>query len=175
VANIVVLSGSTSASSRINGVLDYAGDVLTEAGLQVDFVHVRNLPPEELLHARFDSPAIIRAQTLLEQADAVVVGTPVYKASYTGLLKAFLDLLPQKGLADKIIFPLAVGGTIAHLLMLDYALKPVLAALGAEHILSGVYVLDSQVERNERNGVQISEELKERLNDSLHKFIQLVL
>ncbi|MFM1654858.1 NADPH-dependent FMN reductase [Brevibacillus sp. B_LB10_24] len=170
---IVILSGSISASSRINGVLDYAGKVLSEAGLQVDFVNVRDLPPEDLLSARFDSTAIVQANRLIEQADAVVVATPVYKASYTGVLKAYLDLLPQKGLADKVILPLAVGGTLSHLLMLDYALKPVLAALGAEHVLSGVYAVDSQIQRDDPQGVVISEEIVQRLDRSLDKLIQL--
>ncbi|MDQ0896682.1 NAD(P)H-dependent oxidoreductase [Paenibacillus sp. V4I7] len=62
------------------------------------------------------------------------------EASYTGVLKAFLDLLPQKGLECKVVLPLAVGGTISHLLAIDYALKPVLSALGARNILQGVYV-----------------------------------
>src|SRR5256885_12419558 len=42
---------------------------------------------------------------------SVVVATPIYKASYSGVLKSFLDLLPQFGLAGKVVLPLATGGT----------------------------------------------------------------
>ncbi|MCG6197676.1 NAD(P)H-dependent oxidoreductase, partial [Anoxybacillus sp. LAT_38] len=90
---------------------------------------------------RFDSPAILEANRIIAKSDAVVVATPIYKASYTGVLKSFLDLIPQKGLEKKIVLPLAIGGTIAHLLAIDYALKPVLSALGANHIFTGVYAL----------------------------------
>ncbi len=69
----------------------------------------------------------------------VVVATPVYKAAYTGLLKAFLDVLPRQTLLDKTVFPIAPGGSLAHLLTIDFAFKPVLSALGAQHVLNGLY------------------------------------
>ena len=72
------------------------------------------------------------------------MSTPIYKAAYSGLLKSFLDLLPQDGLRGKVVLPLATGGSSAHLLALDYALKPVLGALGARHILDAVFATDDQ-------------------------------
>jgi FMN reductase len=70
------------------------------------------------------------------------VATPIYKAAYTGLLKALLDLLPQYAFADKSVLPLATGGTTAHVLAIDYALRPVLTSLGAAHVAQGYFVLD---------------------------------
>lgn len=72
----------------------------------------------------------------------VVIASPVYKASYTGILKAFLDLLPQTGLKGKVTLPLFIGGTIAHLLSLDYTLKPLLSVLGSRNIVGGVFTID---------------------------------
>ena len=89
------------------------------------------------MQARFDSSFIRDALAVVEAADAVIVATPVYKASYSGVLKLFLDLIPQEGLRGKLTLPLVIGGSIAHLLAIDYALKPVLAALGGRHILGG--------------------------------------
>jgi FMN reductase len=63
----------------------------------------------------------------------VVVATPVYKAAYSGLLKVFLDVLPQTALKGKLVLPLATGGSPHHMLALDYALRPVLQSLGAPH------------------------------------------
>ncbi len=65
---------------------------------------------------------------------AVVVATPIYKAAYTGGLKALFDILPQSALRGKTVLPLATGGSPAHLLAIDYALKPVLSALGASDL-----------------------------------------
>ena len=56
-----------------------------------------------------------------------------------------LDLLDEKALAGKVVLPIATGGSPAHLLALEYGLKPVLSALGARHILAGVYATDKQV------------------------------
>ncbi|MEY4321136.1 MAG: hypothetical protein RLZZ471_1077, partial [Actinomycetota bacterium] len=96
-------------------------------------------------------------------AQAVVVATPVYKAAYSGVLKVFLDLLPQAGFKDKVVLPLATGGSPHHMLALDYALRPVLQSLGARQILSGVYASDSQVPKTESGGYQVSEEIEARL------------
>jgi FMN reductase len=68
----------------------------------------------------------------------------VYKAAYTGLLKAFLDLLPQYALAGKTVLPLVTGGTSAHVLAVDYALRPVLASMGA-HVGQGYFLLDQLI------------------------------
>src|SRR5690606_24241729 len=78
--------------------------------------------------------------------------SPVYKASYTGLLKLFLDVLPQHVLNDKWVAPVFIGGTIAHLLSVEFAFKPVAAALGARRFAPAVYAVDLQVTRAERNG-----------------------
>jgi FMN reductase len=68
----------------------------------------------------------------------------VYKAAYTGLLKSFLDLLPQYALAGKTVLPLVTGGTPAHVLAIDYALCPVLASMGA-HVGQGYFLLDQLI------------------------------
>jgi FMN reductase len=106
---------------------------------------VRSLPAEALVGADPSHPAIVRAAGLFEQADGVVIGTPVYKAAYSGVLKALLDLLPQYALAGKPVLPLATGGSPAHVLAVDYALRPVLTAMGSDHVLPGWFVVDQQI------------------------------
>jgi FMN reductase len=91
---VVTISGSPSISSRLSGVLDFVHSRLEQHNVQVGWTNVRDLPAEDLLYARVDSPSIVALNRQIEQADAVIVASPVYKASYTGLLKACLDLLP---------------------------------------------------------------------------------
>ncbi|WP_419876048.1 NADPH-dependent FMN reductase [Candidatus Pristimantibacillus sp. PTI5] len=171
--NIVIISGSPNASSRLNGITQYVEQQLIEKNIAVDLITVVSLPAEDLIHARFGSPAIVEANKLVENADAVIIASPVYKASFTGVLKTFLDLLPQKGLDGKIIAPLFIGGTIAHLLSIDYSLKPVLASMGAKIYVSGVYAVDSQINRtqepNEEPVFEINEELTLRLNETVNE------
>lgn len=173
-ANIAIISGSPSPSSRLNGILQSIETGLVQAGAEVNWIRVHELPPEDLVYTKFNSPAIVEANRIIEQADAVVVATPIYKASYTGVLKAYLDLIPQKGLAGKLVLPLAIGGSIAHLLAIDYALKPVLAALGARNQFQGVYATDTQVKRNEDGSFEVDEELEQRLQQSVIELIEEV-
>ncbi|MFS8514749.1 MAG: NAD(P)H-dependent oxidoreductase, partial [Planifilum fulgidum] len=122
-ARIVTISGSPSPSSRTKAVVEYIKGLPEAEGWRTDSIEVRDLPPGDLISARFDSPPLQNTIRLLEQAEGVIIATPVYKASYTGLLKAYLDLLPRNVLAGKVVWPIAVGGTLAHLLVVDYALK----------------------------------------------------
>lgn len=143
--SVLLLSGSSSNSSSGARLLQLIGERLSLHGHRCATVHVRDLPPAALLQADLGDEQIARAIAQVEQADAIVVATPVYKASYTGLLKAFLDLLPQDALRGKLVLPLATGGTQSHMLVLDYALRPVLASMSARFILPGIYATSDQL------------------------------
>ncbi len=166
---IVTISGSPSATSRTSALALHVGAQLAGRGFEVRSIAVRDLDPEALLHARVDAPAIRDALALVALADAVVIATPVYKAAYTGVLKAFLDLLPQFGLAGKTVLPLATGGTIAHVLAIDYGLRPVLASLGALHIVNGLFVLDKLLESSD-TGLKIEADIGKRLDGVVDEF-----
>jgi FMN reductase len=162
-ADVLTIAGSPALKSRSSAVLAYVRQLVERQGLTTDAIHVRALDAEELLWAQFDGPSIIDAISRVQQARAVVVATPIYKASYAGALKSFLDLLPQDGLANKVVLPIATGGSPAHLLAIDYALKPVLSALGAHHILNGVYIQDALVKSYDEQGVILDSAIDQRL------------
>nr|RNJ64987.1 MAG: FMN reductase (NADPH) [Leptolyngbya sp. IPPAS B-1204] len=173
-ANVVAIAGSPSHPSRSYAVLEYTKQLLEASAISTHLFSVRDLPPEILVFAQYND-SIIEIVSAIEQADALIIATPVYKASYTGVLKAFLDLLPQNVLSNKPVLPIATGGTIAHLLAIDYALKPVLSALGARHILAGVYLVDSQIQRHESGELQFTDtEAEQRLNRSVEELIQVI-
>ena len=170
--HVVLLSGSPSARSRTELLLEYARQHLQGHGLEVSLLRVRDFPAEALLHADFASPAVQQLQAAVASADGLVVATPVYKASFTGALKVLLDLLPERALAHKVVLPLASGGSPAHLLAVDYALKPVLAALKAQEMLSGVFAVDKQIAHAEGDlPARIDDELRERLDESLDQLL----
>ena len=101
----------------------------------------------------------------------MIVISPVYKASYTGVLKTFFDLIPEKGLSEKVILPIANGGSIAHLLSLEYAFKPLFSILNSQEILTGVYLIDSQFTYKENDLTFKDAEIQQRL----HLAIELLL
>lgn len=75
--------------------------------------------------------------------DLVVIASPTYKASYTGLLKLFLDRFPANALDGVVAVPLMLGAGPAHALAPEVFLKPVLAELGAVLPTRALYVLES--------------------------------
>lgn len=145
-SDLLTISGSPSAASRSAAVLGYARAFVERQGLRAAAINVRDLPPEDLIYANFNSGTVQQAQAQVRAARAIAFATPVYKAAYTGVLKTFLDLLPSGALDGKVVLPIVLGGSAAHSLALDYALKPVLAALGAQQTLGGVYLIDAQVQ-----------------------------
>jgi FMN reductase len=164
---ILLLAGSPSIPSRSTRLLNYVGERLAALGHRSSKLHVLDLPAQALLQADFKNSDIKAAKALVEQADAVVIGTPVYKAAYSGILKAFLDVLPQDGFAGKLVLPLATGGSQSHMLALDYALRPVLSALGARHILPSIYATDAQVVWNADNGLVLDPTITQRVDEGV--------
>ncbi|ATY99531.1 MULTISPECIES: NADPH-dependent FMN reductase [Streptomyces] len=144
-ATVLSVSGSPSATSRTARLLLHLDDRLRDQGHDVVSLDVRTLPADALLGADFGHPAIVEATALFERVDGVVIGTPIYKAAYSGLLKTLLDLLPQYALSGKTVLPLATGGSTAHVLAIDYALRPVLTSMGAAHVVPGWFTLDKDI------------------------------
>ena len=168
---VVTLGGSPSQRSRSGVLLDRAKSWLNQQGVEVVSYQVRDFPAEDLLHARFDSPHIINLLEQIERAEGLVIATPVYKASFSGALKTVLDLLPERALSHKVVLPIATGGSIAHMLAVDYALKPVLSALKAQEMLHGIFAEDSQIAYGEGSAqAQLVPVLEQRLNESLEHF-----
>ncbi|MBV8035515.1 NADPH-dependent FMN reductase [Roseateles sp.] len=165
--HITSLSASPSERSRSAWLTQFALTRLESRVTRYDDILVRRLPAAALLAADVQDPEIAAAVQAVERADLVVVGTPIFKAAYSGLLKVFLDLLPPDALRDKLVLPLATGGSPAHLLALDYALKPVLSALGARHLLDGVFATDAQLRRHEAGGFVPEPDLIARLDRAL--------
>ncbi|WP_019434572.1 NADPH-dependent FMN reductase [Streptomyces sp. AA0539] len=144
---VLLVSGSPSADSRTAAAVQLAGAPLAAAGHRTDTLAVRDLPPDALLRADTADPRLREAAARVAAADALVIGTPVYRASFSGLLKSWLDVLPRHALRGKAVLPLATGGSLAHALVLDYALRPVLGSMGAAPVTQGCFVLDAAVTR----------------------------
>lgn len=79
-------------------------------------------------------------------SDVVIVASPVYKASYTGLLKAFLDRYQTNGLLGTVSIPIMVGASPAHTLSIESHLRPLLVELGSSVPTRGLYVLESEID-----------------------------
>ena len=164
--SVLLIAGSPSEPSRSAALLDAAQTRLQAHGLRVQRLSVHDVSADALLRADFSDPSILAAVRQVAQARAIVIATPVYKAAYSGALKALLDVLPQTALQGKTVLPLATAGSPGHMLALDYALRPVLQALSARLVLQGVYATDAQLPRGPE-GVRLDADVHERLNRGL--------
>ncbi len=170
-AEILLISGSPTASSKSAALLEYSrGWLRDRASFETALVSVRDFPADDLILAKYDSPSFYVFKQQVSNATGIIVSTPVYKAAYTGSLKALLDILPQYAFRGKTILPIASGGSLGHLLAIDYAIKPVLSTLGASDVLQGVYLVDQQLHIENGQPV-IADEVRQRLDESLAQFV----
>jgi FMN reductase len=92
-----------------------------------------------------DDAAAQVAVTQVAESDILVISSPTYKASYSGLLKSFLDRFGHKGLTGKSAVPILLGGLPSHQLAVDVHFSPLLLELGAMVPAGGLFVLESDV------------------------------
>lgn len=169
--SILLIAGSPSERSRSAALLEAVGQRLSGRGLDVERLRIRDLSPQALLLADVAHRSVSQAIDQVDRARAIVVGTPVYKAAYSGFLKVFLDLLPQSALKGKLVLPLATGGSPHHMLALDYALRPVLQSLGAKSILPGIYATDAQVTLTPEGTYHVQADIAARLDDAVNVLV----
>ncbi|RKJ94242.1 NADPH-dependent FMN reductase [Alicycliphilus denitrificans] len=167
----LLIAGSPSQRSRSAALLDAVGLRLARRGAPPEHLHIRDLSPQALLLADTGHRSVAQAVQRVLDARVLVIATPVYKAAYSGVLKVFLDLLPQTALKGKTVLPLATGGSPHHMLALDYALRPVLQSLGAKHILPGIYATDAQVVLTPEGSHEVAGDVAGRIDDAVNLLV----
>ncbi|MEY9968522.1 FMN reductase [Streptacidiphilus sp. MAP12-16] len=145
--NLVVVTAGLSVPSSTRLLADrltHATSIyLTERQLvsSVEVVELRE-------HARaiadnlvtgFPGSTLRETVTAVARADGLIVVTPVFAASYSGLFKSFFDVLEQDTLRDTPVLIAATGGTPRHSLVLEHALRPLFAYLRAVVVPTAVY------------------------------------
>ena len=138
---ITVLVGNPRARSRTYQAAHVVAEQLTgrKPDLGIDLV---DIGPALL---DWSDDEVTKTVAAVQASKLLIVASPTYKATYTGLLKLFLDRVPAAGLAGVTTVPLMVGGDWRHSLASDLLLKPVLVELGATCPTRGLFVLDSEV------------------------------
>ncbi|MEV5736539.1 CE1759 family FMN reductase [Streptomyces sp. NPDC052292] len=138
---VVVSAGLTVPSSTRLLADRLAAAVGRRAPVDVRVVEVRDLAVE-IAHNftnGFAGKALAAAQEAVAGADGLIVVTPVFSASYSGLFKSFFDVLDRDALTGKPVLLAATGGTGRHSLVLEHALRPLFAYLRAVVVPTGVY------------------------------------
>lgn len=142
---IVAISGSPKPLSRTRDlVTDIQSRIAQEVGGITDLVDIADLVSCLAVASREEAaPSLASALQSVEKADFLVIGSPVYKGSYTGLFKHFMDLLDYKALAGIPVALLAIGGSDRHALVIDHQLRPLFSFFNAHTLPTGVFLSES--------------------------------
>ncbi|XVV36485.1 CE1759 family FMN reductase [Streptomyces sp. CA-100214] len=142
---LVVVSAGLSVPSSTRLLADrLAAAAAGQTSAEVRVIELRDLAVE-IAHTftnGFPAPPLADAFAAVAEADGLIVVTPVFSASYSGLFKSFFDALSvtdEDALAGKPVLIGATGGTARHSLVLDHALRPLFAYLKAVVVPTGVY------------------------------------
>ncbi|MEU4561219.1 FMN reductase [Actinoplanes sp. NPDC023936] len=144
---LVVISSGLSQPSSTRLLADQlsaaAVTAATQLGVALDtqVIELRDLAHEitDNMLTGFAPTNLKQAQEAVTAADALIVVTPVFSASYSGLFKSFADVLDKDALVDKPVLLAATAGTARHSLVIDHALRPLFAYLRATILPTGVF------------------------------------
>lgn len=142
---IAAVSGGLQRPSRAAALAEHLLDLIGEdIHSEQQLIELGELAPQ-LAGALWRSQlpeAVERQLVAVEQADVLVVATPVYRGSYTGLFKHFFDFIDQDALVDTPILLAATGGSERHALVIDHQLRPLFSFFQARTLPLGVYATD---------------------------------
>jgi len=152
----VAISGSPRAPSKSKLLAEMMLAEIARDRYVTSMIDVAALPAEALA-ARATSPAIDAAIAEVGAARIVIAASPTYRALYTGVMKAFFDLMPPAQLLGKVCVPIQTGAAAEHFLAIEYGMRPLFASLDGVSI-AGVYATDDQFtdgQPGERLGARI--------------------
>jgi len=162
-AGIVGFAGSFSQPSRPRSLVQAAvDDAAHRTGLRGLVFDLGDLGASLGTAKRIDDLGQ-DARKLVESllaADAIVVGSPVYKGSYTGLFKHLFDLIEPEALRGKPVLLTATGGGDRHALVIEHQLRPLFGFFEAASVPTGVYAGAADIDRDG----QLSAPLRARLD-----------
>lgn len=146
---LVAVSGAPNTPSKTESLLD-AILVQLKQHIQFEVEYVKLSQIGHLLNgaASRDLLAIEvqQALTQIETADALIVASPIYRASYTGLFKHLFDYIDQFALVDKPVLLAATGGSERHALTIDHQFRPLFSFFQAQTLPIGVFATDKDFE-----------------------------
>ncbi|GAA1636213.1 NADPH-dependent FMN reductase [Actinoplanes couchii] len=138
---IAIVVGNPKPRSRTLEVAEAVAAVLPG-----DVVETIDLAEHAERLFTWGDPVLDELTATVAACDLVVVASPTYKATYTGMLKAFLDRYPTNGLAGTVAVPVMTGGAPDHSLAVEAYLRPLLVELGASVPTRGLYLVMSRMD-----------------------------
>jgi FMN reductase len=171
--SVVAVSGSLQSPSKTTVLVQAVADaVAARREVDVRLIEVSALAPQLTVSLRRDAlPADAQdALEAIEAADLLIVGTPVYRASFTGLFKHVFDFVGQYSLVGTPVLLTATGGSERHSLTIEHQLRPLFGFFQALTLPLGVYGSDGEFSDYRIS----SESLRERVEQAADRAVPLL-
>ncbi|UFT98591.1 NAD(P)H-dependent oxidoreductase [Radiobacillus kanasensis] len=170
---LVGVSGSLTPMSKTYVTLKEALTFAQNDNENVE-TDLLNLRDYEIQFCDGRDPAAYEGDTkkvidLIEGADALLFGSPIYRGSLSGALKNVFDLIPNDSLRGKVVGFIATGGTYHHYLAIEHQLKPLAGYFKAHVVPGNVYAHNSHFE----NKQLVDEDIRQRLQELAISIVQL--
>lgn len=170
---VVAVSGSLHAPSKTTALVH---EILSALDCRIPatthLIELNEIGPEFAGALRRDQLSVRIEDELqhIENADLLVVASPVYRASFTGLLKHLFDFVEQYSLVDKPVLLAATGGSDRHALMLEHQFRPLFGFFQALTLPLGVYANDSDFSDYRVSNL----ELRDRIDLAVSRALPLI-
>jgi FMN reductase len=141
-ATLLMVVGAATPPGRLADAIAVAAEAARTGGVAVDILNLAEVPVEICDGRALEAygEATRQAVARIAGAHAVLIGAPVYRASFPGVLKNLLDITPVEALRNKPVGIVAMGGSPHHYLAVDSQLRAVLAWFGALVAPTAVYL-----------------------------------
>ncbi|QYM72333.1 FMN reductase [Pseudochrobactrum sp. Wa41.01b-1] len=167
---ITGFSGNLTSPSKTRGFVEHiAGQAALSLGGVSSVYDIADLGAS-FPAAHWPSQLDKQASDIVDEiaaADLLVVGTPTYKGSYTGLFKHFFDLLDPKLLRGKPVILAATGGGDRHSLIVEHQLRPLFGFFEAFALPTAIYVSDRDFTDGQLSNVLIDNRIAQAVSEAV--------
>jgi FMN reductase len=169
---MVMINGSPTKQSKTGILIDAIGQAIA----RLMPLESHTIPLSDVGHevmCGLTRPGVTaegeRLLRLAETADIMVVGTPMYRASYTGLLKHFFDLVEREALRNCKAVLCATGANQMHSLAIEHELRPLMSFFPVQTTATGIYGTGEDF----KDGLVSSQSMKDNIERAAHEMADL--
>ncbi len=167
--------GAATKPGRLGNAIAFSSEVASAASDSVDVIDLA-LTKVEICDGRPSDQYSQETQNTIKaigSADAVIFGSPVYRATYPGVLKNLLDHLPVAALKDKPVGIIAMAAGFHHYLGVDSHMRFVLAWFGALTLPNSVYLTNEDFTDGKLSSEQAKKDLQDLISTTRQFYLAL--
>jgi NAD(P)H-dependent FMN reductase len=169
------VAGGIGSSWHTRALVQAVLDAAAADGAETELLDLSQTPIDFAANKAAEeySPATQHALEVAGRADAFVFGSPIYRATYTGVLKNFFDLMPVEAMLGKVAALVATGASFHHFLALDLSFRPIMTFFNMHTVPGALYASREQFAPEQQLGDQLKEQATDLGRDLVYMTRQL--